>query len=208
MRFATLLLLALPLALACGGAETIHEYGDLSRLSSVDGYFELCEHEVPDSVCVLCNPELEPQFRAVNDWCPPHHVPESQCHRCHRDLTFVPLPELEQDADYAELTHEQALEGLETWAVPGKITVFDFYATWCAPCQNLEVELFEMANANADVAVRKITIMDWEGPVVNRYLAAVSSLPHLRVFDQNGEEFTTLSGNATDRLAEVVEGLR
>lgn len=123
-------------------------------------------------------------------------------------MTFTPLPELGENADYAELTHEQAMEGLERWAVPGKITVFDFYATWCAPCQNLEVTLFETANAHADVAARKITITDWEGPVVERYLSEVSGLPHLRVFDQSGTEVAALSGGDTDTVDAFIEGLR
>ena len=197
------------LALGCGGsAIPAHEWGQFSRLSTVEGDFEMCEHEVPSGVCVLCNPELEPEFRAVNDWCPPHHVPESQCHRCHPDLTFTPLPELDETADYAELSHEQAMEGLATWAVPGKVTIFDFYATWCAPCQNLEVRLFELANANADVAVRKITVTNWDGPVVDRYLSDVARLPHLLVFDSAGNEIAELSGDETDTLDDVVERAR
>ena len=60
---------------------------------------------------------------------------ESQCFECHPDLTFDPLPSLPADADLIELSKEgEDVPELERHAVPGKVTVFDFYAVWCAPC--------------------------------------------------------------------------
>ena len=40
------------------------------------------EHGLPESACTLCNPELEPRFRAVGDWCAEHAFPESVCPFC------------------------------------------------------------------------------------------------------------------------------
>ncbi len=36
------------------------------------------EHEVPESQCTRCNPELIPAFKATNDWCEEHQLPLSQ----------------------------------------------------------------------------------------------------------------------------------
>jgi len=181
----------------------------MSRLSAAEGaQVTLCEHEVPASVCTRCNPELEARYREIGDWCGPHSVPESQCHPCHPDLRFLTLPDIAPEADYLELTEEQALEGIEHHLGAGRITIVDFYAPWCAPCLNLEVELHELANAHHDIAVRKVTIMDWEGPVVERYLADVNGLPYVRVFDASGNEAGEFSGAETDDLAAVVERLR
>lgn len=39
-------------------------------------------HEVPESKCTKCNPQLIPQFRAAGDWCEEHGFPESVCPVC------------------------------------------------------------------------------------------------------------------------------
>lgn len=41
-----------------------------------------CEHAIPKALCVKCNPKLNEGFKAVNDWCGGHGVPESQCKIC------------------------------------------------------------------------------------------------------------------------------
>lgn len=40
------------------------------------------EHGVPEAICSRCRSDLEPVFRALNDWCGGHGVPESQCELC------------------------------------------------------------------------------------------------------------------------------
>ncbi len=37
------------------------------------------EHGVPEALCYQCNPGLIPGFKATDDWCKGHDVPESQC---------------------------------------------------------------------------------------------------------------------------------
>lgn len=39
-------------------------------------------HEVPESKCTICNPELIPQFKEAGDWCAGHGLPESVCPPC------------------------------------------------------------------------------------------------------------------------------
>lgn len=52
------------------------------------------EHEVPESLCTRCNPDLIPAFRATGDWCDEHGLPESQCRACNPDLVIErPAPE-------------------------------------------------------------------------------------------------------------------
>ena len=50
------------------------------------------EHEVPESQCTRCNPELVPAFKATGDWCPEHGLPESQCLKCNPGLKIVRPP--------------------------------------------------------------------------------------------------------------------
>ncbi|WP_437979191.1 hypothetical protein WMF11_25090 [Sorangium sp. So ce295] len=47
------------------------------------------EHQVPESQCTRCSPELVPAFKATGDWCAEHGVPESQCLKCNPNLKIV-----------------------------------------------------------------------------------------------------------------------
>lgn len=42
------------------------------------------EHNVPDSKCIACHPELAGESAA--DWCKEHGVPESKCTTCHPEI--------------------------------------------------------------------------------------------------------------------------
>lgn len=179
------------LLFACGGGQAA-DHGTFSELSTSNSH-ELCEHEVPGDVCTRCNPELVPRFREANDWCGPHRVPESQCHRCHSDLDFSPMPVVPETADIADLTDEQALEGLAAHAVDGKVTVFDFHAAWCAACFNLERDLRGRLQTDGNLAVRRIDVGAWEGPVVDRYLSDVARLPFVVVVGPDGRIVEELS---------------
>ncbi len=51
------------------------------------------EHEVPESQCTRCNPELIPAFKATNDWCEEHQLPLSQDKLHNPDLVITRPPE-------------------------------------------------------------------------------------------------------------------
>lgn len=77
----------------------------------------------------------------------------------------------------AEITVEQIL-------VPGKITLIDFYADWCAPCKQLSPYLEKLANSDKDVYLRKVNIVKWGTPVTKQF--SINSVPDVRVFDRYG----------------------
>lgn len=39
-------------------------------------------HDLPESMCTKCNPELTASFKAKGDWCETHGFPESACPVC------------------------------------------------------------------------------------------------------------------------------
>lgn len=73
---------------------------------------------------------------------------------------------------------------LRDYLVPGKYTLFDYYADWCPPCRELSPQLVELARRHPDLAVRKIDIVDWSHPVAAQQ--GVQGLPFLRLFGPDG----------------------
>jgi thiol-disulfide isomerase/thioredoxin len=90
--------------------------------------------------------------------------------------------------------------------VPGKITVFDFWADWCKPCVDLDRELADVARRHPDdVAVRKVNVIDADTPAWNKYLEPGGfNLPHAKVFGRDGKLLWERSG-APPMIAAGVE---
>lgn len=168
----------------------------------------LCEHHVPADACVRCHPGLADAFKARGDWCPEHARPETQCLECHPALTFVELPPLRDGADLRFLsTMGEDVPVLEPHAVPGKVTVFDFYAPWCAACRDVDAWAYDLLNRRDDVALRKLNAMSWESPLARRWLGSVSTLPFVVVFGKDGRRVREVSGLDLAALeAAVAEG--
>ena len=92
--------------------------------------------------------------------------------------------------------------------VPGKLTIFEFGASWCEPCKTLEPVLVELAKKHPDVAVRRIDVVDWDSPVVARYLTPRAfDLPHVKVFDASGKLAFERS-SAPGKLGTLIEDVR
>lgn len=175
----------------------------LSAASTVDA--ERCEHRVPREVCTRCNPQLEGKFKAVNDWCAEHAIPESQCLECHPDLTFDPLPPVPAGADVVELSKQgEDVAALETHAARGKVTLFDFYAVWCAPCRKIDAHVFALLGKRSDLAVRKLNVVSWETPLAARYLKDIPSLPYVVVFGKDGKRVGAVAGLDLAKLDQMI----
>lgn len=172
------------------------QHGTITTLSAASTHdAERCEHRVPREVCTRCNPSLVPKFKAAKDWCPEHAVPESQCFECHPDLTFDPLPAVPPGADLVELSKEgEDVPSLDAHAVKGKVTLFDFYAVWCAPCRQIDAHVFALLGKRDDIALRKLNVVSWETPLAARYLRDVPSLPYVVVYGKDGKRVRAVAG--------------
>jgi thiol-disulfide isomerase/thioredoxin len=182
------------------------QHGQLTEMSRVDGPIVLCDHKVPEKVCTRHHPELVVEFKRAGDWCAPHGVPESQCLICHPDLTFDPLPTLKADADVQWLSRQgEDVPDLESRAVKGKVTVFEFYADWCAACRKVDGHVYKrLASDDTTIAYRKINVVSWESPVAKRYIHEVPSLPFLVVYGRDGKKLTSLHGADLDALDKAI----
>jgi len=89
------------------------------------------------------------------------------------------------EADVRVITHGDRVD-LQAHAVPGKYTVFDFYAVWCPPCRALSPALEKLAARNSwTLAILKVDIVDWTMPVAEQY--GIEELPYLVLFDGSGK---------------------
>lgn len=72
--------------------------------------------------------------------------------------------------------------------VPGKITAFDLWASWCAPCRDLDDSLAALAKKYPELAIRKLDVVDPDSAAWKKHLApGTFELPHLKVFGADGK---------------------
>ena len=94
---------------------------------------------------------------------------------------------------------------LEAHVVPGKVTVFDFYAVWCGPCREVDAEMQTILESSSSVALRKINVVDWSSPVAQEYLQKVGGLPYVVVYGSNGRRVEAIEGLHLKRLRRAIE---
>jgi thiol-disulfide isomerase/thioredoxin len=91
--------------------------------------------------------------------------------------------------------------------VKGKLTIFDFGATWCQPCKTLDPALLALATKYPHVvAIRKLDVVDLDSKAAARYLVGFD-LPHLKVFDARGKRILEKS-SAPGKLQSLIDEVR
>lgn len=88
--------------------------------------------------------------------------------------------------------------------VAGKITIVDYWATWCAPCLKLGPRLDEFAKTRPDVVIARVEATDWGKTEWTHFLPGVAGLPVLDVFGPDGKLMARLIGEAAERFEAAV----
>ena len=73
-------------------------------------------------------------------------------------------------------------------AVPGKITVVDFYVDWCPTCKKLKNHYQQLIEVRPDVAIRRIKMKEnWDQEwAKQQYGLDIRGTPHVVIFVQDG----------------------
>lgn len=119
---------------------------------------------------------------------------------------ITPPPPASPSLDVQWLSAQgEDVRSLGAHAVPGKVTLFDFYADWCDPCRELDHYLHELLAHRPDMALRKLNIVSWDTPLARHHIGDGQALPYVVVFGKNRHRVGTLTGFDTEALARLIE---
>ena len=122
------------------------------------------------------------------------------------ETDFAPLPaEVVKRLDIESFNGRTRID-LDRITAPGKITLIDFYADWCAPCKVLETRLERYMQAHPNVALRRLDIAHWDNVAAHQASdLGGTALPYVRVYDAKGKFVTAVSGGMWDEVLGAVE---
>lgn len=89
----------------------------------------------------------------------------------------------------------------------GRITVIDFWATWCHSCEHIEHALRELAAEHDELTVLRAEVPDLDAPIVDAHLGGLIALPTVWIYDTSGERVHALEGTNEDAVRRALDAL-
>lgn len=104
------------------------------------------------------------------------------------------------------LSSAHAEEKPEPFPIPGKVTVVDFGASWCAGCPEMAQRMRKMQKEFGDRAAFVVVDIDDFPGIEKKYL--IERMPHQRFYDASGEPIWAHNGDIdADELRDRVNFL-
>ena len=112
-----------------------------------------------------------------------------------------------EDIDVSDAALAGASYRLQDVLVLGKVTVLDYWAAWCHPCEHIAQTLSQLASQDQKLAVRKIEVPDFDGPVAIEHLKGLSALPIVRIYGPQGSLLHELVGTTEAEVRKRVKAV-
>ena len=116
-----------------------------------------------------------------------------------------PAEPLAQGGDVRDVARGGESFRVEQAVVIGKVTVVDFWATWCVPCEAIDRMLRELAAEHRGLAVRRVEVVDLDSPVAVEHLKGAQALPVVWIFDERGKQVEKLEATSVETVRERLE---
>jgi thioredoxin-like negative regulator of GroEL len=91
--------------------------------------------------------------------------------------------------------------GQPSQPVPGKVTLVYFWAAWCGPCRVVTPALHKMADADSEIALKKINADEDPTECEEQN---VTALPVVKVYNRGGSLVGTVLGSDVDKIKSYV----
>jgi copper chaperone CopZ len=120
-----------------------------------------------------------------------------------RDIEPLPA-EVVKTLDITAYTNGRRVDLAKIMA-PGKVTIVDFYADWCGPCNVLEARLQHLMQGRKSFALRRVNIGRWDNDAAKQATELdAEALPYIRVYDANGKFVTAVTGGMWDEVLAAI----
>lgn len=90
---------------------------------------------------------------------------------------------------------------------PGRITIIDYWATWCAPCKVIDAALEEASPTWDDVEIVRVNASGWPDDGV-QLPDGVDGLPAIEIYDAQGQRKHLLLGTDALDVVNIINAMR
>jgi thiol-disulfide isomerase/thioredoxin len=121
-----------------------------------------------------------------------------------------PLPEeIRRSLDIAPASDGATID-LTAALVPGKITLIDYWASWCEPCRVLDVRLQHLVRSHPGIAVRRVNVAQFDNDAGKQAVKAfhMRAIPYVRVYDAQGGFVGADTGGTWGEILKLIEKAR